>query len=62
MRSRRFLAYTVIFGGIALVLFIFGVTESRTIGFTGLSRLGADLSIFHRDPVRFNRLHPVPSQ
>ena len=39
MRSRWFLVYTAIFGGIVVLLFLFGITESRIMGFTGLSRL-----------------------
>jgi ABC-2 type transport system permease protein len=31
--------YTAIFGGIVVLLFLFGITESRVMGFTGLSRL-----------------------
>ena len=39
LRSRWFLVYTAIFGGIVVLLFLFGITESRIMGFTGLSRL-----------------------
>jgi ABC-2 type transport system permease protein len=39
VRSRWFLVYTLIFGGLVAGLFVFGVTESRIMGFTGLSRL-----------------------
>lgn len=39
MRSRWFLVYTLIFGTLVAGLFVFGVTESRIMGFTGLSRL-----------------------
>jgi len=39
LRSRWFLVYTAIFGGIIVMLFLFGITESRVMGFTGLSRL-----------------------
>ncbi|HHC72994.1 MAG TPA: ABC transporter permease [Thiotrichales bacterium] len=39
LRSRWFLAYTVVFGGIVVALFLSGVTESRIMGFTGLSRM-----------------------
>lgn len=39
LRSRWFAVYSIIFGGIVVALFIFGVTESRVMGFTGLSRL-----------------------
>lgn len=39
LRAKWFLAYTLVFGGIVALLFIFGLTESRVMGFTGLSRL-----------------------
>jgi len=39
LRSRWFLIYSLIFGGIIVALFITGLTESRIMGFTGLSRL-----------------------
>jgi len=39
LRSRWFVVYTLIFGGIVVALFITGLTESRIMGFTGLSRL-----------------------
>lgn len=39
LRSRWFMIYTLIFGGIVVALFITGLTESRVMGFTGLSRL-----------------------
>ena len=39
LRARWFLLYTTVFGGIIVLLFIFGLTESRIMGFTGLSRL-----------------------
>ena len=39
LRSRWFPVYTAIFGGIVVLLFLFGITESRIMGFTGLSRL-----------------------
>jgi ABC-2 type transport system permease protein len=39
IRARWFLLYTIVFGGIILLLLIFGLTESRVMGFTGLSRL-----------------------
>ncbi|MEA3301864.1 MAG: ABC transporter permease subunit [Pseudomonadota bacterium] len=39
LRSRWFLIYTLIFGGIVVGLFVTGLTESRIMGFTGLSRL-----------------------
>ena len=39
VRARWFLFYALIFGGLVAVLFIFGLTESRVMGFTGLSRV-----------------------
>jgi hypothetical protein len=39
LRARWFLLYTTVFGGIIVLLFIFGLTEYRIMGFTGLSRL-----------------------
>jgi ABC-2 type transport system permease protein len=39
LRARWFLLYAAIFGGLVVVLFVSGVTESRVMGFTGLSRL-----------------------
>ncbi|MCK6391347.1 MAG: ABC transporter permease [Azonexus sp.] len=39
MRARWFQIYTLVFGGIVALLFIFGLTESRVLGFIGLSRL-----------------------
>ena len=39
LRSRWFLIYTGVFGGIVALLFLFGLTESRVLGFIGLSRL-----------------------
>lgn len=39
MRARWFLVYAGIFGSIVVLLFAFGLTESRVMGFTGLSRL-----------------------
>jgi len=39
MRSRWFLVYTLVFGGVVVALFVSGLTESRVMGFTGLSRL-----------------------
>jgi ABC-2 type transport system permease protein len=38
-RARWFLLYSAVFGGIVALLMIFGLTESRVMGFTGLSRL-----------------------
>jgi len=39
LRAKWFIVYTAVFGGIVVLLFIFGITESRVMGFTGLSRL-----------------------
>ncbi len=39
LRARWFLVYALVFGGLVVLLFAFGVTESRVMGFTGLSRL-----------------------
>jgi len=39
LRARWFLVYSAVFGGIVVLLFLFGLTESRIMGFTGLSRL-----------------------
>ena len=39
LRARWFQVYTLVFGGIVAVLFVSGVTESRVLGFVGLSRL-----------------------
>ncbi|MCK9257450.1 MAG: ABC transporter permease [Sulfurospirillaceae bacterium] len=39
LRSKWFLLYSVVFGGIVALFFISGVTESRVQGFSGLSRL-----------------------
>ncbi|MCP4549814.1 MAG: ABC transporter permease subunit [bacterium] len=39
LRARWFLVYTLVFGGIMVGLFISGLTESRVMGFTGLSRI-----------------------
>ena len=39
LRARWFALYSLIFGGIIVVLFLFGLTESRVMGFTGLTRL-----------------------
>ncbi|MFN3884393.1 MAG: ABC transporter permease [Rhodocyclaceae bacterium] len=39
LRARWFLIYTGVFGGIVALLFLFGLTESRVLGFIGLSRL-----------------------
>ncbi len=39
LRARWFAVYSVVFGGIVALLFAFAVTESRILGFLGLSRL-----------------------
>ena len=39
LRARWFLIYSLVFGGIVAMLFLFGLTESRVLGFIGLSRL-----------------------
>ena len=39
LRAKWFLAYSLLFGGLVALLFVFGLTESRIMGFTGLSRL-----------------------
>jgi len=39
LRSRWFLVYALVFGGIVVALFASGLTESRVMGFTGLSRM-----------------------
>jgi ABC-2 type transport system permease protein len=39
LRAKWFLVYSFIFGGLIILLFAFGLTESRITGFTGLSRL-----------------------
>jgi ABC-2 type transport system permease protein len=39
IRARWFLIYSGIFGGIVVLLFMFGLTESRIMGFTGITRL-----------------------
>lgn len=39
LRAKWFLVYSGVFGGIVVLLFIFGITESRIMGFTGLTRL-----------------------
>ena len=39
LRARWFHVYTLVFGGIVALLFLFGLTESRVLGFVGLSRL-----------------------
>ena len=39
LRARWFQIYTLVFGGIVALFFLFGLTESRILGFIGLSRL-----------------------
>ena len=39
LRARWSQIYTLVFGGIVALLFVFGLTESRVLGFIGLSRL-----------------------
>jgi len=39
LRARWFMVYSIVFGGIVVILFAFGLSESRIMGFTGLSRL-----------------------
>lgn len=38
-RARWFAFYSLVFGGVVVLLFAFGITESRVLGFLGLSRL-----------------------
>jgi ABC-2 type transport system permease protein len=39
VRARWFMVYTAVFGGLVVLLFAYGLAESRIMGFTGLSRL-----------------------
>ena len=39
LRARWFMVYSLVFGSIVVILFAFGLSESRVMGFTGLSRL-----------------------
>lgn len=39
LRARWFAVYSAVFGGLIVLLFVFGLTESRILGFMGLSRL-----------------------
>lgn len=39
LRAKWFWGYSLIFGGVIVLLFLFGLTESRVLGFIGLSRL-----------------------
>jgi ABC-2 type transport system permease protein len=39
IRAKWFLLYIIVFGGAVILLFTLGITESKVMGFTGLSRL-----------------------
>ena len=39
LRARWFIVYSLVFGSIVVILFAFGLSESRIMGFTGLSRI-----------------------
>ena len=39
LRSRWFMVYALVFGGVIVALFMSGLTESRVMGFSGLSRV-----------------------
>ncbi len=39
VRARWFMVYSTVFGGLVVLLFAYGLAESRIMGFTGLSRL-----------------------
>ncbi len=39
VRARWFMVYSAVFGGLVILLFAYGLAESRIMGFTGLSRL-----------------------
>ena len=39
LRARWFALYSIVFGGLIALLFVFGLTESQILGFLGLSRL-----------------------
>lgn len=39
LRARWFAVYSLMFGGIVALLFVFGITESQILGFLGLTRL-----------------------
>ena len=39
IRSKWFLLYSVVFGGMIALFFVAGITESQVMGFSGLSRL-----------------------
>ena len=39
IRAKWFMIYSLVFGGAVVLLFVLGITESKVLGFTGLSRL-----------------------
>ena len=39
LRAKWFLVYSLVFGGVVVALFLSGLSESRVMGFTGLSRV-----------------------
>ncbi|MCB1801468.1 MAG: ABC transporter permease subunit [Gammaproteobacteria bacterium] len=39
LRAKWFAVYALVFGSLVVLLFVLGLTESRVMGFTGLSRL-----------------------
>ena len=39
LRARWFVVYSAVFGGLIVLLYVMGLTESRIMGFSGLSRL-----------------------
>jgi len=39
LRAKWFLVYSLVFGGVVVALFVSGLSESRIMGFTGLSRM-----------------------
>lgn len=39
LRARWFVVYSAVFGGLIVLLYVMGLTESRVMGFSGLSRL-----------------------
>lgn len=39
VRAKWFLIYSLVFGGAIVLLFVLGITESKVMGFTGLSRV-----------------------
>jgi len=39
LRARWFMVYALVFGGVVVALFVSGLTESRVMGFSGLSRM-----------------------